>query len=93
MEQAARDKARAEQEKTEYEVRTVDHCFIVIATLMLQSVRIRMLAVVMARMTRSRASVDTTIQCHISGQVCQPSVALSTLAPGSNFYPVRSVFF
>ena len=30
MEQAARDKARAEQEKTEYEVRTVDHCFIVI---------------------------------------------------------------
>jgi hypothetical protein len=32
MEQAARDKARAEQEKTEYEVRTVDHSFSTILT-------------------------------------------------------------
>lgn len=90
MEQAARDKARAEQEKTEYEVRTVDYCFIVIATLILVPFRIRMLAVVTARMMTSRASVDATTQ----GQRFWPTLlalgGIVHLGPGSSFYPVLS---
>jgi hypothetical protein len=62
MEQAARDKARAEQEKSDYEVRTVDHPFSAILTV---PFRIRTpAAVVMARMMKSRASVVITIRGH-----------------------------
>ena len=93
MEQAARDKARAEQEKTEYEVRTIDHCFIVIATLMLVPVRIRMLAVAMARMMRSRASVDVTIQRHtFLAKSASPRWHCPPW-PWLKLLPVRSVFF
>ena len=66
MEQAARDKARAEQEKSEYEVRTVGHCF---SSQPSRWFRTRTLAAVMARMMKSRPSGYS--KATFPNQLCQ----------------------
>ena len=67
IEQAARDKSRAEQEKSEYDVRTIDHySYAISTTLTPVPTRIRTpAAVVMAMMTRIRVSVVSISQGYV----------------------------